>query len=186
MRIIAGSVKGRRLLGPGSTGGTRPTADRVRQALFDVLGQWCDGLRVLDLYSGTGALAFEALSRGASGATLVERSREAIGLCRKNAETLGFTTNVELLAMPVGAAIEVLVRRGAAFDLVFVDPPYALEAGAATLKALDEGRLVAEGGVVVVEHAKAEVLPAAQGGLRVEDERRFGETVVSIFRLTGP
>lgn len=186
MRIVAGTAKGRSLLGPRSEAVIRPTADRVRQTLFDVLGQWCEGLEVLDLYAGTGALGLEALSRGAAHATLVDSGKEAQALCRKNAEALGFGHRVELMAVAATTALDLLARKGRSFDLVFVDPPYALMAGAASLAALDEKRLLAPHGRVVVEHARSEVLARESGRLTLEDERRFGDTVVSIFRLTGP
>jgi len=184
MRIVAGTAKGRRLLGPRSEKAIRPTADRVRQTLFDVLGQRCDGLRVLDLFSGTGALGLEAVSRGAARATLVDSAREAQALCSQNATALGFSGVVEVMALPAAKAIEVLGARGARFELVFVDPPYALKVGEEIVAALEERRLVAEAGRVIVEHSMHEALAPELGGLKLEDERRFGETVVSIYRLT--
>ena len=181
MRIVAGSARGRTLLGPKSEVTIRPTADRVRQTLFDVLGQRCDGLEVLDLYAGTGALGLEAVSRGARHATLVDSGREAQELCRRNAEALGFAPRVELLAMTASAALDVLQKRRVAFDLVFVDPPYALEAGGPTLHTLEAKGLLAPHGRVVVEHSSLEII-AGGGTLALEDERRFGATVLSIFR----
>jgi 16S rRNA (guanine(966)-N(2))-methyltransferase RsmD len=156
----------------------RPTADRVRQTLFDVLGQWCEGLSVLDLFAGTGALALEALSRGATRAVLVDSGKEAQGLCRANARALGFEDRVELLPLPVAAALPVLARRQASFELIFADPPYALQAGTLVLQQVVEHRLLATGGRVVVEHARAE---RPESGLALLDQRTFGDTVVSIF-----
>jgi 16S rRNA (guanine966-N2)-methyltransferase len=186
MRIVAGTARGRVLAAPEDDRVIRPTADRVRETLFNVLGQWCDGLAVLDLFAGTGALAFEALSRGAARAVLVDSGREAQRLIRENAEALGFAAQIELVTEPVLRALEVLGRRSERFDLVFADPPYKLEAGRPVLTLLGAQALVAEGGAVVFEHAKDEVLPEAVGPLARVDERRFGGTVVSIFRLTSP
>lgn len=163
---------------------TRPTADRVRETLFNVLGQRCDDLRVLDLYAGTGALGLEALSRGASSAVLVDSGREAVGLCRENAKALGFEAQTEVLALPVAKALELLTTRGAKFELVFSDPPYAAKAGLEVLGALEA--LVTGGGLAVIEHDDAEVLPTTVGRFVREDERAFGATVISIFRLTDP
>ena len=178
MRIVAGTAKGRVLQTPRGADVIRPTADRVRQTLFDVLGQWCEGQAVLDLYAGTGALALEALSRGASRAVLVDSGREAQGLCRANARALGFEDRVELLPLSVAAALALLQKRGQAFDLIFADPPYALRAGAGVLARVAEGGLLAPGGRVVVEHERSEVV---EGPLPLLDQRRFGGTLVSIF-----
>lgn len=179
MRIVAGSARGRVLAGPKSDDVIRPTADRVRETLFNVLGQWCEGLSVLDVFAGTGALAFEALSRGASRAVLVDQGREAQTLIRTNASALGFAELIEVVAMPADRGLETLTRRGARFDLVFIDPPYRLEVGGATLTACEP--LVNPGGRVVVEHATSETLPEQVGSLSRVDERVFGATVVTVF-----
>ncbi|MEW6431008.1 MAG: 16S rRNA (guanine(966)-N(2))-methyltransferase RsmD [Myxococcota bacterium] len=186
MRIVAGTARGRVLAAPHNDAVIRPTADRVRETIFNVLGQWCDGLTVLDLFAGTGALAFEALSRGATRAVLVDSGREAHHLIRKNAEVLDFTQQIELIREPVARALEVLGRRQQRFELVFSDPPYKLEAGRVVLEGLDANDLVADGGAVVLEHAKQEVLPGTVGRFTRVDERPFGGTTVSIFRLTSP
>lgn len=182
MRIVAGTARGRTLKTPRGSDVTRPTADRVRETIFNVLGQTCDGLRVLDLYAGTGALGLEAISRGATKAVLVDRGREAIALCRENAAALGFTSQVEVLGLPVEKAIATLVKGGARFELVFSDPPYAAKAGLEVLRAIEP--LVVSEGVAVIEHDAQEALPEQDGRWRREDERAFGATIVSIFRLT--
>ena len=184
MRIVAGSAKGRLLAGPKGEDVIRPTSDRVRQALFNVLGQWCEGLTVLDLFAGTGALALEALSRGAAKAVLVDSGREALALCAQNAKALGFEAQVEVLASTFERALPRL--KGRRFELVFADPPYALQAGRAVLEGLLAHELLAPGATVVVEHARQEVLAERVGALERVDERTYGDTHVSIFRLTGP
>ncbi len=179
MRIIAGTARGRTLEGPKNADRIRPTADRVRQTIFDVLGQFFDRVRVLDLYAGTGALALEALSRGASHATLVDSDKEAQGLCRANAQSIGFAGQIELLAMPVERALQVLSRRAERFDLVFADPPYALLAVSSIV--LGVGPLLSPEGRLVVEHDRREEAPLEQGALTRVDQRRFGDTMVSIY-----
>lgn len=188
MRIIAGSARGRTLLAPKDARVTRPTADRVRETLFNVLGQFLEGERVLDLYAGTGALALEALSRGASRAVLVDQDREAVKLCRANAEALRFTPQVEVLAMPVARALGHLAGKGERFELVFSDPPYALRAASETLRALEARGLLAPGATVVLEHADEEPPPpeADHPAFALLDTRTFGDTVVSIYRLLDP
>ena len=186
MRIVAGTSRGRVLAAPKSDDVIRPTADRVRETIFNVLGQSCDAFSVLDLFAGTGALAFEALSRGATRAVLVDTGREAHHLIRQNAEALDFTQRIELIKEPVLRALESLGRRRERFELVFSDPPYKQEAGLAVLEALDENALVAEGGVAVVEHARQEALPEKVGRLERIDERSFGGTTISMYRNQGP
>lgn len=182
MRIIAGKARGRPLLGPKSPK-IRPTADRVRESIFNLLGQWMDGWAVLDLFSGTGALALEAISRGAARAVLVDMDREAIRLCRGNASALGFDDQVEVLAMPVLRALAHLQESGARFDLVFADPPYALRAVQDIVRAVTSARLLNVGGILCIEHDKREEVPDAWDAMARTDQRRFGDTRVSIYRL---
>jgi 16S rRNA (guanine966-N2)-methyltransferase len=157
MRIVGGDLRGRTLYPvPGRS--TRPTADRVRQSLFDRLGQRCDGLRVLDLYAGTGALAFEALSRGASHATLVESDAKAAQVIERNAAELGCTDRCTLLREDVQRLLRQPRQLHGPFDLVFSDPPYALRAAQPTLDAL------------------------GAAGFDLEDDRRYGDTLVLVAR----
>lgn len=181
MRIVAGTAKGRALEGPKGQN-IRPTADQVRESLFNILGQWLDGQKVLDLYAGTGALALEAISRGAVSAVLVDRDREALGLCRKNAESLGFEAQVRILGMPVSRAVQTLGKEGASFDLIFADPPYAAEAITEVLEQVAANKLLAPGGTLVFEHDRHESAPEAHAGLMRIDSRAFGQTRVSLFR----
>jgi 16S rRNA (guanine(966)-N(2))-methyltransferase RsmD len=184
MRIVAGSAKGRPLQGPKPTSRhIRPTADRVRETLFNVLGQWLEGQAVLDLYAGTGALALEALSRGAGRAVLVDSDREALALCRLNTDGLGFTAQVEILAQPVARAVELLGRRGDRFELIFADPPYAARVVETVVEQVVKGGLLAPGGMLIVEHDKREPAPESHEGMAREDQRRFGDTLVSFYRI---
>jgi 16S rRNA (guanine(966)-N(2))-methyltransferase RsmD len=166
----------------------RPTADRVRESIFNILGQSMDGLAVLDLYAGTGALSFEALSRGAKSAVLVDSSRAAVRLCLSNAEALGFDPQVRMLAMPVKRALSQLRSEKQVFDLIFADPPYGREMATGVLEELSESGLLAPGGTLCIEHDKREVLPAPVERLTRVDARRFGDTAISFFRtsLTTP
>lgn len=181
MRIIAGSARGRLLRGPRGEG-TRPTSDRVRETLFNVLGQWMEGLSVLDLYAGTGALALEALSRGAARAVLVDSDRQAAALCRENALALGFADRVEVLALPVERALARLGGERRKFDLIFADPPYAERAAAEVLARIEAGGVLAEGGRVCLEHERREVSPQRGASLARRDQRRIGDTVISLYQ----
>jgi 16S rRNA (guanine966-N2)-methyltransferase len=181
LRIVGGEARGRRLRAvPGRS--TRPTADRVRQSLFDLLGQRCDGLRVLDLYAGTGALAIEALSRGAVRATLVEQDARAAAVIERNASELGYGDRVEIVRDDVSRA---LPRLRGPFELVFSDPPYALRAAQDTVDALARLGLVAPGGRIVVERDRREPGPGTPPGFSLANERGYGDTAVSVLSRDG-
>lgn len=179
MRIIAGSLRGRDLGAVAE--GVRPTTDRVRESLFSVLGPMA-GLRVLDLCAGTGALGLEAYSRGAAEVVWVERSRRVAAELSARLDRLGLAGNptLRLIVAEAGQAIRRLEgdRADARFDLVFFDPPYAAPERVALLEILFASRLLAEEAMVVVEGSKRHPLPAVTGA-RVEDERRYGETVLT-------
>lgn len=175
-RIIAGRFRGARLVTPkGDT--TRPTADRVRESLFNVLNHRVDWTqtRVLDLFAGAGTLGCEALSRGAPAAGFVERDRQALHALRQN--LVRFKGAAQLHATPVA---RFLAQPGTPYDLVFMDPPYAAEAEPATLEALARRGWLAPEGLVCVEHpAERTVTPPT--GLAVVQVRRYGATAVTLL-----
>jgi 16S rRNA (guanine(966)-N(2))-methyltransferase RsmD len=174
-RIIAGTARGRRLVAPRGEG-TRPTSDKVRGAVFNVLGQFFEGGEVLDLYAGTGALALEALSRGCARALCVEADRAAAEVIARNAATCGFADRVEVRRARVE---DTLARLPAGrFALAFVDPPYA-EGPDAALAAL--APLLAPGGRAVAEHAARRPPAETHGPLRLADRRAYGDTGISIY-----
>jgi 16S rRNA (guanine(966)-N(2))-methyltransferase RsmD len=174
-RIIAGEARGRRLAAPRGTG-TRPTSDKVRGAVFNVLGQFFEGGEVLDLYAGTGALALEALSRGCTRAVCVEADRGAVEVIAANAATCGFSGRVEVRR---GRVLDVVARLSpGAFSLVFVDPPY--EEGPEGALALLEGA-VAPGARVVAEHDARRPPAERYGRLALADRRQYGGTGISIY-----
>jgi 16S rRNA (guanine966-N2)-methyltransferase len=170
MRVVAGRLGGRRLASPPAGADVRPTADRVREAIFSILGD-IDGARVLDLFCGTGALGIEALSRGAAAITLVDTDAEP---ARRNAADLGIEEECEIVRAD---AMRWLEGSDAAFDLVFCDPPYRLaDRLEGTLEPLVAPRL-AEGGRLILETSAREPLDLA---LPVLDERRYGAILVRI------
>lgn len=177
-RIIGGTAKGHRLRAPAGEA-TRPTTDRVREALFSVLvSEFGDlgGLRVLDLYSGSGAVGLESVSRGAA-ATLVERDRRTAGLIRDNARATGLAAEV------VAASVQsFLAGEPTAYDIVFADPPYDLaeEALAAVLARLAEG-WIAPDGLVVVERSARSPEPVLPEALTLLRTRRYSETALHML-----
>ena len=176
MRIVAGTARGRLLAVPRGDA-TRPTSDKVRGAIFNVLGQFFEGGRVLDLYAGTGALALEALSRGCAEATCIDSSPGAAEVIARNAATCGFAARLTVVRRRVADALPSLPS--AAFDLAFVDPPYSEGPGAALL-ALD--RVLRPGASVVAEHDRRSPPPDRVGALTLEDRRAYGDTGISIYR----
>jgi 16S rRNA (guanine(966)-N(2))-methyltransferase RsmD len=176
VRIVAGTARGRRIAAPAGDA-TRPTSDKVRGAIFNVLGQFFDGGRVLDLYAGTGGLALEALSRGCAEATCVDASASAADVIARNAEACGFAGKVTVVRRRVQDALRALPS--GSFDLAFVDPPYAEGPGAA-LEALD--RVLRSGATVVAEHDRRSAPPDRIGELVLQDRRAYGDTGISIYR----
>lgn len=177
-RIIGGSAGGRRLQTPPGDA-TRPTADRVREALFSALeAQFgsLHGVRFLDLYAGSGAVALEAASRGAVGVTAVESDRRTARIVAANATSLGL--DLDLRAQPVASVLS--IAPGTAFDVVFLDPPYPMpgEEVAHTLALLVDHDWVQSGGVVVVERSARSVEPRWPGGLEPQRRKKYGETVL--------
>ncbi len=178
-RIIAGEARGRRIKAP--TGHqTRPTSDRVREALFSAVDSALGslvGLRFLDVYAGSGAVGLEARSRGAGVVTLVEHDRRTAALIRENAQALGFR-GVDVVVAPAGRALALPPR--APYDVVFLDPPYALPAEdvEADLRALVEHRWLAHEALVVVERSGRGPGPAWPEGLVGDRSRRYGETTL--------
>jgi 16S rRNA (guanine966-N2)-methyltransferase len=178
-RIIGGSAGGRRL--QTSRGAqTRPTSDRVREALFSAVESWCgslSGLRFLDLYAGSGAVGLEAWSRGAGVVTLVEHDRRAAALINANARSIGFP-GASVLTAPVSATL----RRSppAPYDVVFLDPPYPLAAEHVddNLAALDDNDWLVPGALVVVERSARSAPPAWPEGFTDQREKSYGETVL--------
>ena len=172
MRVTGGRLGGRRLVAPPS--GVRPTADRVREALFARLGA-LDGARVLDLYAGTGALGIEALSRGATSAVFVERSNASLSALRRNLHALELDAHARVVRGDVRSALRRLAVEGSRFDLVLADPPYDDPAIGAPLALLVSGRLLAPGATVVVERSRRHSLPPV-AGLVSHETRRYGDT----------
>lgn len=183
MRIVAGSARGRRLVAPAGAE-TRPTSDRIRESIFNILGQRFDGGAVLDLFAGSGAMGLEAISRGAERAVLVERGREAAAICEQNARTLGFGDRVEILRADAAGALRTLARREGRFDLVFLDPPYA-EGPGPTLALLAACDLLAPGVRVVAEHSRRRAPDDSYATLVRTDLRTFGEPAVSFYEREG-
>jgi len=185
LRIIAGAAKGRRLHTPAkSSRRIRPTADRAREALFSIIGSEVNGAAVIDLYAGTGALGLEALSRGAESALFVDLHNEALGLIGKNIELCGFSERSQVVRRDLTKGLFFLEQMAPAtgYDLVFIDPPYGKELASRAITDLGRTKSLAKDALVIVEEESTANFAEAQGGLRLLDRRRYGDTGFWLFR----
>ena len=179
MRIIAGSARGRTFDAPQGRD-TRPTLDRVRENVFNILQMKVRGATVLDLFSGSGAMAFEAISRGAAEAVLVDIDRAANAVQRQNAAKLRMEGQCRILQCDWQMAIRQLTATGERFQVIFLDPPYAMHDMVPVMEALRP--LLAEDAVILLEH-EAKMFPATPDGFELYDSRKYGIAGVSFFRL---
>jgi 16S rRNA (guanine966-N2)-methyltransferase len=178
MRIVGGEFRGRALAAP-RTGAIRPTSDRTRESICNVIshryGEKLDGGRVLDLFAGTGALGIEALSRGASFCVFIEESAEGRGLIRDNVEAFGLQGRTKIFRRDATALGDVGTL--SPFDLVFADPPYGKGLAEPALRSVRTGGWLSPGALIVLEEAVSAPF-AAPDGFAVTDERNYGDTVV--------
>ena len=179
MRVIGGTHRGRRLTAPAGTA-TRPTADRIRESLFNILAGCLQDKQVLDLFAGTGALGIEALSRGAAAAVFVDRAKAALAAIAHNLTALQLTTRGHVIRWDILKNLDCLRHAPHCFDLVFMDPPYDRNAVGPALAALLQVGVLAPGARIIVEHSRREPLPAMDA-LSLSDQRRFGKTLVSFM-----
>lgn len=180
-RIIAGSARGTRLKTLKGNA-LRPTYDRVKETMFNVLGPMSD-LLVLDLFAGTGSLGIEALSRGAERAVFVEKRREAALLIRENLLKCRLEERARVVIGSCERELGALSASGDRFDLVMLDPPYGKGLAAACVPLLVEGGLMAEGSRIVIEHGRDEAIEPEGDGLLMLDRRTIGSTTLSLFRV---
>jgi len=182
MRIIGGRAKGRRIaVPPGYT--VRPTSDRIKEALFNILGP-LEGQTFLDLYAGTGSVGLEALSRGARQVVFVERIPSLVAALKRNLEVFGFSGGYEIIASDIGPAFSRMVEKELQFDVIFADPPYRKGQIARTVDLLNfHVSLLAPGGVAILQRAREEPLVIeGDQGMTLVDERKYGDTLLSFMR----
>jgi 16S rRNA (guanine966-N2)-methyltransferase len=180
MRVIGGKAKGQRLKVPkGHT--VRPTSGRVKEALFNILPHDLSGLKILDLFAGTGNVTIEALSRGALEAILIDSSQESGKVIRENVRRLRFADRTSVWIIPVSRGLRLLANRRESFDLIFLDPPYQQNSVERVLKTVGEGNLLRSSGTLVIEHSVREPVKPAYGCLVMTDQRNYGGTLLSFF-----
>ena len=186
MRVIAGELRGRRLIAPRGLG-TRPTSDRVKEALFSIIGP-VDDARVLDLFAGSGALAIEAISRGAATAVCVDDDRGAVEAIHANASVLGIADRLRVVRRGWRGALAQAAEAGEAFDLVLADPPYDLLPVIADEMCEAIAAVLAPRAIVAIEHARGAIIPVGGStGIAAERDttRRYGDTEITVMWMPG-
>lgn len=180
MRVISGTLKGRRLMAPaGMT--TRPTADRIKESMFNILGNSVQAMRVLDLFAGSGALGIEALSRNATSAVFVDQAKSALAAIRRNLHDLGQEDHGHVIRRNILDNLNCLASGPQTIDLVFMDPPYETAVLAPALTAVLSCGALAPGARIVIEHSVKEPIAYPMDKLVLVDQRRFGKTLVSFM-----
>ncbi|MFB5673534.1 16S rRNA (guanine(966)-N(2))-methyltransferase RsmD [Paenibacillus terreus] len=181
MRVVSGSAKGRPLKAVPGTG-TRPTTDKVKEALFSMIGPYFDGGTALDLFAGSGGLGIEALSRGMEKAVFIDMEPKAIEVIRENLRKTGLDSQAEVFRNEAGRALKALAKRGAVFDAVFLDPPYRMKNGDELMGRMDELGLLRDEAVIVLEYESGYSYPEQFGAFSGIRKAVYGETAVSIYR----
>lgn len=184
MRVISGTAKGRTLKAvPGNK--TRPTADKVKEAIFSMIGPYFDGGMVLDLFAGTGGLGIEALSRGAKKAVFVDIERASVEVVKANLTAARLLDRAEVYRNDAGQAIRLLHKRGLSFDYVFLDPPYRMKDVDLLITGLLDKQLLQDGAIVVVEHDSDYSYADRIGSLSLVKTTHYGETAITIYKKEG-
>ncbi|MBW2060147.1 MAG: 16S rRNA (guanine(966)-N(2))-methyltransferase RsmD [Deltaproteobacteria bacterium] len=184
MRIIGGKYRGRRLIVPRGLA-VRPTADRVREAIFNILGPGVEGRKVLDLFAGTGALGLEAMSRGAIRAVFVDKRPEALAAINRNIDALGLKESTRILKIDLNRGPGPLKNEAKQFDLVFMDPPYCEDLIQRALSMMVRFRLASPDTLVVAEYWRKEDLSQISKNWSLTEERIYGQTKVVFFVYKG-
>ena len=185
MKIISGTLKGRNFY---MLAGIRPTQDKIRKALFDLIGHHLRGITFLDLFAGSGAVGLEAVSLGASRVVFVEREERCARVIRENIETLSLTFHekgsASLSVVPQDAfkTVKEFHQKGEKFNFIFIDPPYERQLGKKTLKTLSAYDILHPNCSIIIQHDKREILPETEGRILRVKERKYGSTVLSFYR----
>lgn len=180
MRIITGTAKGTKLKAPSGLD-TRPTADRVKESVFNILGDIVVDARVLDIFAGTGNLGLEALSRGGKSAVFVDHSQESIEIIKENAHRTKLVDLTEIYKNDVLRALDRLAQSEHSFDLLFCDPPYKKGFVQTVLEKIDKQPIMADRGIIVMEHSRHEKIADEWENLELRRTERYGATLISFL-----
>ncbi|MCR8656183.1 16S rRNA (guanine(966)-N(2))-methyltransferase RsmD [Paenibacillus sp. T3-5-0-4] len=183
VRVIAGKAKGRALKAvPGQ--GTRPTTDKVKEAIFSMIGPYFDGGKALDLFAGTGGLGIEAWSRGIEEVVCIDKEKTSIDIIRSNVDLVGASNCIEIYRNDSARALKALAKRDIQFDLIFLDPPYRIVDMDAWMLQLADLGLVADEATIVVEHDAKIQYPQELSGFELLRTNQYGDIAVTIYRYT--
>lgn len=182
MRVVAGSAKGKSLKAvPGMN--TRPTTDKVKESIFNIIGPYFTGGTVLDLFAGTGSLGIEALSRGMTKAIFVDQDKLSIETIHKNLENTKLQQFAEVYKNDYERALKALVKREMSFDLIFLDPPYRLKVMNKIIQHIREYHLITEQGIIVTEHDAKYDFTHLLEGFAIQKQVTYGDTGITILQI---
>lgn len=181
MRIISGEMRGFKLKAPKGMD-TRPTSDKVKESLFSIMGYIESSSEVLDLYSGSGNIGLEFLSRGAESACFIDTDAKAISTIKDNIEKCKVSDRATVYKNDVSRAMEMLANRSKKFDYIFMDPPYKSGLVEKTIDKVAELDLLKDGGLLIAEHERGLVLEDSVGSMKKVDNRRYGDTEITFYR----
>ncbi|MFH1848151.1 MAG: 16S rRNA (guanine(966)-N(2))-methyltransferase RsmD [Candidatus Omnitrophota bacterium] len=180
MRVIAGQFRSR-LISPPKGANIRPTSDRVKESLFAILSRFVEGKKALDLFSGSGSLGIEALSRGAQSVVFVDNRTQCVSAITDNLYVLGIN-NSKVVLKGAFLFIKSAFKAEISFDVIFADPPYYKDLAKKTLKLLDNYNIITSSGLVIIEHHKRDTLPDGLTNLGLFRQAKYGETLLSFFK----
>lgn len=182
MRIISGKAKGRKILSP-ATNETRPTLDRIKEAIFNIIQIYVPDAVTIDVFAGTGSLGLEAASRGAREVYLIDKSPVTFPLLKQNIENLHFEDNCYALNTDAYSALRNFASKGKVFDLIFIDPPYLKNLIPEAIRIVDENNMLHKDGIIVTKIDSSEEIFEGTKNIKMYDKRKYGNTTVCLYRI---
>jgi 16S rRNA (guanine966-N2)-methyltransferase len=182
LRVISGIARGHKLKTIKGTA-TRPTSDKVKGSIFNIIAGYISESDVLDIFAGTGSLGIEALSRGAASAVFLDKSPESCAVIRDNLAHTKLADLAEVYCSDYGNGIEILSRNGRKFDLILLDPPYNKNFIQEALKIMSRNDIMKDSSIIVAEHSASDILPESCGRLMAVDSRKYGDTMITIYKV---
>ncbi|WP_066873288.1 16S rRNA (guanine(966)-N(2))-methyltransferase RsmD [Clostridium mediterraneense] len=182
MRIISGKARGRKILSP-ETMETRPTLDRIKEAIFNIIQGYIPDAVAVDVFAGTGSLGLEAASRGAKECYLVDKSPVTFPILKKNIENLQFEDTCTALNMDAYMALKSLAAKGKVFDLIFIDPPYLKNLIPEAMQIVDDKKILHEDGIIVTKIDATEEIFEGTENIELFRTKKYGNTIVNLYRL---